>query len=479
MTGVTFLIFAVFAVPVLIVRPATAVGLLIASMLVWPEYLRIPMGPALMSAPRLIALVLLMRLIVNRPPGLAPLHRIDVLVFAGWLWTLIATFATGSETWHVSQMIGRVFDTVLMYAVARLAFVNPDDWGRIALPLALTTLFMTAAGVLETLDVYHLYANLEAYRPFEGFEFEKGDEYRLGLLRAKASLSVHIYFGMAMVILAGVHWSMRSYARYPLSGKTAALIAAVGALTSMSSGPWLALAVVIILNSYYYYPRLIKPSLIGFALFCGFLETASNRHFYYLIDYLALDGGTAWYRARLLEVAVAQLHEYWLVGYGAQLPNHWGALIDGRLHLDVVNQFVVVALYGGLPALIALVWSHGAAVRRCVVFWRRTEDIRIRQVVFGLAAALISLDFASMSVSLYGPPLLMSYVLLGLCAGACNTVLAVKPAPRPNLFGAARQSRFAAAQESGGDYRAGGADAAHGLARPTPRDPKKIRPGLV
>jgi hypothetical protein len=112
-------------------------------------------------------------------------------------------------------------------------------------------------------------------------------------------------------------------------------------------------------------------------------------------------------------VAFNQWQEYWLFGTGGVTPNHWGPMIDGRWYVDLVNHFVILALYGGFINFILYIASHILAVKAAVKTWRCSPDSRHRIMVFGFAATLIALDTTSMSVGIFGPPMLLSYILLG------------------------------------------------------------------
>jgi hypothetical protein len=115
-----------------------------------------------------------------------------------------------------------------------------------------------------------------------------------------------------------------------------------------------------------------------------------------------------------LEVAASQLYEFWLIGVGSNWPHHWGLLLDGRLHIDVVNHFLIVALYGGLPAMFLYILSHWYALKRIVALFRSTGDSTVSKVAFHLGIVLVALDFSTLSVGLFGPPLPLSNMLLGL-----------------------------------------------------------------
>lgn len=417
MIGVTLVVTFVFIILALSCRRSgAALGIVIMSMMLWPEFLRIPIGLAEMSVPRLVALVLLIKyFIVGQHRGMG-YGKLDTLVIFLWVYTVLATLLAGAEFFHVSQMIGRGFDTVLMYFLARMTVRSPEDVKGLYTGLAITAVCMGLLGVYEAAGYASPYALLTDYRLW--LWYDKDDEYRYGFLRAKGSTLIHIYFGMAMMLFMGFIWSLRGYVKSRAVFVIALSSALLGVLSSMSSGPWLACIALIIFVWFEKHPRLIKPGIYLAIAISIFFEIISNRHFYNLIDYLALDPQTAWYRTMLLEVAFSQWREYWLVGVGSNWPHHWGEILDGRDHIDVVNHFLIVALYGGLPALLMYLATHYLAMKKVIYAWGNDLYAPRRYMLFVLAAALIALDFSSMSVGLFGPPLLLSNILLGAMVSA-------------------------------------------------------------
>jgi hypothetical protein len=414
LTGFTALVAIFFGLLALTRRNnGAAVAVLILSMLIWPEYLRFPLGLFNASVPRFVALLLLAKAIGRGRHQNISTCAVDRLVFWLWLWILLATVISSATQDHLIETFGRGLDTILMYFVVRLYIITFDDMKGMVWWLALCAVLMGIIGIVETVTGYSPYAGMTEYRTWKWFD-EEPPKYRLGLMRAKGSTSVHIFFGLAMMILTGILWSIVKGTSRNRFISVAILFGFAGAFASMSSGPWLGCAMILLLGLYRHRLNWIKPTLMLIAIMAIGLEVASNRHFYNLIDYLALDAHTAWYRTRLFEVAASQLYEFWLIGVGSNWPHHWGLLLDGRLHIDVVNHFLIIALYGGLPAMFLYILSHWYALKRIVTLFRSTGDTSVSKVAFHLGVVLVALDFSTLSVGLFGPPLPLSNMLLGL-----------------------------------------------------------------
>jgi hypothetical protein len=356
LTALAALIVSVLA---LTLRPGRALGVVVASALVWPEYARLPLGLAQMSVPRFGALFLVLRMATYTRSAGFRLRWADGCVLALWLWSVAASAVAGGDQAEIVYQLGRGLDTVFLYFAARLAVSRREDFGLMAIPLAAGAVWMAIAGVGEAVLSRSPY---EGFRdlPSWGFDWGKDPEYRWGFLRAQASTTHAIYFGTAMVIVAGILWSLRGIrsARWvAVPGTVAALIAAV---SSLSSGPQSGIAFLVLSNLLYFRPGWIKPALVFTVVMSVAMEVFSKRHFIYVfIDLIAFGSSNGWYRARLLDVAIQQWRDYWLVGIGGG-EIFWGPLIDGRLHTDVVNNFIIVALYGGLLAVALFPPSTGS-----------------------------------------------------------------------------------------------------------------------
>jgi len=390
--------------------PGRAIGIIMASMLLWPEYLRVPLGVVQMSAPRAAAMVLVIRLLSGARGKSFRWNVVDILICVGWAWDLTANVIMGAGDVQLIMMAGRILDTVMMYLAARLALRDINDFKQLITPLVLTALFMGGMGAFEAIMSRSPYDPLYAFggNPW----FDKEAEYRYGFLRARASTGHAIYFGVVMALLAGILWSLRGMAKSKLVVWIGCGAACVGTLSSLSSGPQIALATLLICGAFFYIPWAIRPAQIALVSLCILVEFASNRHFFQLADYIAISSETAWYRGRLMEVAAERIGEYWFAGVGDNTPNHWGMLIDTRLHVDVVNHFIIVALYGGLFSLFCYSAVLIMAIRGCARAWR-SPDRAVRTLAFGLSCTLISLMVASMSIGLFGPPLITTYLLIG------------------------------------------------------------------
>ncbi len=391
-------------------RPGAAIGIVIFSTLIWPEYLRVGIGLAEMSVPRFIALILFLKLFMFSKQKLPKFNLVDLSVLAFWGWTIFAAFSS-PEGPRASRMVGAGLDTVLMYAIARLALRREKDLEDLILPVALIAIIMCGFGVAESITHSSPFHQLEQYRNWVNLGDEAGE--RLGFLRARASTSVPIFFGLAMVLLSGLLWATKAHSNRKFLHLIAIAASVLGALTSLSSGPWIGCAILFACNAFEKRTNLIKPMMWLMLLAIIFVEVASNRHFYHLISYLGLSGGTAWYRTRLIEVMLSHIDEYWAIGIGGKSTDHWIDEIGGQASLDIVNHFLLLAYLSGVMAPILYLTAHIIAIKKAIKAYNSPSPKKYKRFIFCLASAIVALDITSLSVGIYGPSLIISNMMLG------------------------------------------------------------------
>jgi hypothetical protein len=273
-----------------------------------------------------------------------------------------------------------------------------------------------------------LYTGLGQYcswAPTKGMIYQE----RHGLNRAMGPQGETILFGLGFVTFLPLTWLLR-YERTPWKylSYLFVLIAIVGVLSTVSSGPLLALIVAMLALALEKAKSLVKPILLMVLLGCLTIEVTSSRHFWYTLADFTMDPETAWYRARLLDVAIDQLPEYWLYGYGRTNPG-WGRLIDGSNWTDSVNDYVVHASNYGVFGLAICVTLQVAAIRRMARIVRRSRDPWLVSAAWALSATLICLMAAFWSVSLFSTMVTIYYILIALIA-AVDVMSRTQPATR-------------------------------------------------
>jgi hypothetical protein len=205
-----------------------------------------------------------------------------------------------------------------------------------------------------------------------------------------------------------------------LLGIVGALFAVVGTLSSLSSGPWVALAVFGAAALLVRRPALVRPILLVLLLGCLAGEVGSNRRIYYLIQYVGFVSGTGWYRARLLEVALRKLPEYWLLGYGFQDPG-WGWEIAFQRGTDVTNHFILLAVRGGVAATASFVAMLVVVMLRLRRVFLQVPASLLGRASWYLGSMTVAVALGGMSVALMDVESLF-VVMVGVATGPAFVV---------------------------------------------------------
>ncbi len=414
MVPVTLVVMCVGVLLVLKSPPTRALGWLAASCLLYPEYLRVPLGLLQLSCPRLMATVLLIKLWATGT-GKFEWRLPDYLVLTIWTWDLFANLIAGAPT-HVLTNFGGIFlDTVLMYFASRRVFTNRGSYSELLLPISITALIAGALGVQEAFTGNSPLRALYQYHTWVWIR--KEDMYRFGLMRAQGATAHAIYYGISMLVIVGFLVSLRPRDNFKQSllWQASILVGMLGVLMSLSSGPVTALGAFVVFLSFHKFPGLIKPAILVAFATAFVLQLVSNRSVFYLVSYLDPIGGGSWYRAALMEVALQMLPEYWLFGTGGVRPDHWGEFIDTREHVDLVNNYIIQMVRGGVPSLLLFVTCVSYIISSVVKQFRRASG-EFRFILFSLTACYLAVLLSGVSCGLFGSSNIFAHILLGALA---------------------------------------------------------------
>ncbi len=429
----------VASIGVVVVLASSAVSGLIAFLavlLLYPDYLRVSLGSVDISACRIIITILLLRCVAD--PAIMSRFRwkpLDSLVLASMVVFSLTLMFTTDVLEVLENRAGFVMDTVFVYLAVRLIVVDRPSFVTIAKAVSIITVFLAVHAVVETFTGKSLYAGLGQYCPWA---HTKGMEYqtRYGLNRAMGPPGETILFGLSFASLVPMIWMLRheslSWGRWAY---TLSFIAICGVAATVSSGPYLALIVVLGCLSLEYAKSLVKPLIVLFIIGCAAIEVISNRHFYHVLADFTMDPVSGWYRARLIDVAIMQLPNYWLTGYGFVDPG-WGPLINALPRTDAVNDYVVHAMTYGLFGLIAYVAVLSRSIYDVARCYSATHSPWMKSCCWALASSLLGLLFAIWSVSMFGQMTSQLYFIIGLhgALAVCSTA----PIPAPQSRAATR-----------------------------------------
>ena len=393
----------------------------IASVMFYSPMLTVPIGTIDLTVGRIVIAALLARTFLSLRGGKAwRLNIIDILVVLLFAWGTFALMITEGSTAALENRAGAFMDTVLVYLAARLTLTRKADFISAAKALCFMILISATLGITESLTGWTPYMGLRAYSAaLRGGLSGEGARHGLrhGLYRASVSGANSIVFGMSFVFLMPFLLTLwKASGRWRGVATVSLTAAVVGTFSSMSSGPFMFIVVFCACALLILRPGLVKPVLIGCLLVCVAVEVASNRHFYHLIGYLALGSSAVWYRARLFEVAVGHLHEYWAFGYGFRDPG-WGLLLDGRQYTDACNHYILLAVRHGILASAFFLGILTAVLVRLRRAYIKLRPDPMSDAAWYMASMFVALSLTLWSVGLMGVAQSFFYAMCGVVAG--------------------------------------------------------------
>jgi hypothetical protein len=418
MEGVTLLVAAVGCLLVLCVRPVYGLAVYTISSMWYPYYVgTVSVGTIDFSAGRIIIIALFLKILFATDLAnkfkVVWLDRIVVILF-------LAEVAAGLTIIEPMKLLenrsGDFFDMALPYFAVRLIITTKEHY------ILLLKAIAWSVGVLAVLACYESLTgnNLVQFeRPLSVPEIRANFFYR-----AQTTFHNPIYFGVFCGMVGAMCMGlMKKAGSNTLLYKILIVLIFLGAFFSMSSGGLLAMFGAIGFLCFYRFRRRWKEAIIGIILMCVLVEIISNRHFYSVIDRFTFNSATTWYRARLFEVAFLEggMSGHWITGYGFDEPG-WGPKIDMRDRTDMVNHYLLELCRYGLVGFIPFCAVIIMAIKRLFTgFWSLTND-EDTWLIWCVAGGLFGVLLAFNSVSLFGQPMTMLYMIFGFCVAVPEIV---------------------------------------------------------
>jgi hypothetical protein len=423
MQGVTLTFALIACLLVVTLRPPYALAAYLTALLWYPGFLAVSVGTIDIMVGRFVVAVLLLRCLCS--DGIRSKFvwcRLDTLVSISMFVYVVTFFITGSDSFEaiVENRGGYLMDTWCAYMATRFIVTDRARLISVIKCVSLSLVPLAILGVIECVTFWQPFAPLWVYSPWWRGGTRFVSEARFGFARAIGPFSHAILFGgnFAMFLpliyyLRGEKNDWRPFA-YILSG-----VALLGALSSMSSGPWVMVIVVIFCLAMERYKVWVKPLVISIVLSCIFIGTASNRPFYHVIASWANPlGGAGWHRARLVDLAIENFNEWWLVGYGDKDPG-WGPQL-GMVWTDVTNEYILNGIRYGLLGVIVLCAVLAKAFQGLIATHRKMTQPASKSLCWAFGSLLFGVVVTWMSVSFFGQLITLFYCCLGMIGSLCS-----------------------------------------------------------
>lgn len=362
---------------------------------------------------RILALFGWTRLILRREIYLLRLNAIDMAII---LWT-ISSLTAYTLLWRTSDAFiyrcGATYNVIGLYFIFRFLLRDIEDVVRVTRLLAVLILPLAIAMLLEKMSGRNTFAVFGGVPDITVI--------RDGVLRCQGPFAHPIMagtFGATVAALFVALW---------WQGHLSKLLAVLGLaassviiITSGSSGP--VMAAVAALFGFAMWPIRMQMRFIRRAIVLVLLtlELVMKAHVWFLMARVNIfSGSDGWHRAYLIDRAVYNFFDWWLVG--TKSTEAWGYSL-----WDITNGFVSEAANGGLVTLILFV----VIITRCfrgVGRSLRAADSRRQQIfIWGLGAALLAHVTTYFSVSYFDQNSVNWLLLLAMIATVCAQFLDAK-----------------------------------------------------
>jgi len=450
MAELTLLVGCVVGMAVFFVRPVYGLILYVAAIAWYPSHLMVSVGTIDFTVRRIVILALLARLLLKtraRPFRLILLDKLVVAYFVAEM--LSGAFVSSSLMALLENRFGAVFDMVLPYFAVRLAIQTRQQYLQLLKGVVLVAAPLGIVGLAECLTGWNPMAFLRVYEtPEAGLVYYTSPE-RFGLIRASVGFSHSIMYGLFLAMLGPVCAGLLQNTREKVLCWIGLALMGLGVFASVSSGSVLAAGLALGFIAFFPWRRHWKVTVTIIVIMCASVEIISNRHFYDVLGDFTFSSQTAWYRSRLIDVALFEggMSDHWLTGFGYNVDPGWGPRLDGRSYTDTVNQYILELHRFGLVGLIPFLALNVVAVKWLRRAYRASALTTDRWLVWCVSGSLFGLWAAMMSVSLFGPPTTVFFMLLAF-AGLLPDVLGEPAKVRVNVARTRGPDEAAAAQPS-------------------------------
>jgi len=425
MQDLTLLVSLIGCLLVFFTTPVYGLIVYIGVLVLYPSYLTVPIWTIDFTAHRIVILSVYANLFLRTSlPNRFKPTWLDNIIIVYFICQVLAGITTTPVLKIIENRAGGVFDMVLPYFAVRMIVTSKEQYLSllkgilfIAVPLAIVGIYqcLTGNNPVGFLKKYYAWEESKGYSPIPRHGFFRAD------VTFAMSIMYGLFFAMFGPICAGVLRNSRKHKTLYIIGLA---LMVIGVLTSVSSGPMLAALLAILFIFFYRWRKFWRPLVIVLIVLCGLVEAISNRHFYDVLGGFTLNSRTAWYRSRLISVALFQggMSDHWLTGFGFADPG-WSAMIDNRSHTDMVNHYLLVLSRYGLVAFIPFITMNLLVIKKLIDAGKSSVLDSDRWLVWCLAAGLFGLAGAFVSVSLFGQPTTIYYIMIGL-AGAMPVIVA-------------------------------------------------------
>lgn len=352
------------------------------------------------------------RLLVRGEFRAIRLNPIDRILIA---WTIVSflTYVLLWQTWDsVVYRLGQSYNAIGMYFLFRFLLRDFDEIKRTLQQLAFFIIPLALVMLNERLTGLNVFAVFGGVSPVTLV--------REGTLRCQGPFAHPILAGTfgatQLALFVGLWW--QGGANRLL---TAVAIAAATIITIVagSSGPVIALGFAILGLAMWPLRAHMRKIRWGLSITIILLHLVMKAPVWFLIGRVTVyDSSTGFHRAYLIDRAIANFFDWWLVG--TKDTAHWGYYL-----FDVTNAYVWEGVNGGLLTMILFILtisrSFGGVGRTVAALELGKTSPSMPKTVWALGAALLAHVATFISVTYFDQNYVNWYLLLAMISTVTAT----------------------------------------------------------
>ncbi len=376
------------------------------------------------SHPKVLALVLLLPLFISEKPDkrISRLNPIDWAVILFFVWSTALSFRSLSMGGILRETLWQFLHFVMPYLVIRRHLSN---YGLVFTALSFALMSQALIAASEAILKWHVHTDVESLAGYSNYVVQQY-KYRWGFLRAQASFMNPLIFALFanMAFLCSVIFFMKIGMKVPKTySKFWALVSLgftlLGTLASVSRAGMAGsvLIVIILMVMMWAIERKVDPKRILLTLFFTGLLGVATLGQDFLYSHFE-------YRMRLFDVSTVVIGENMLFGVVDPM-NHPGmqSLKQGEGIVDLVNTYLAIGLFNGLPGLCLFIYAIFGGLNRLYDCLRLTSGDKLTFGLFAFASLSI-LAFNITTTSSFGWSYYWIWLLLAIASNIIATVKA-------------------------------------------------------
>ncbi len=374
---------------------------------------------------RIIILTGFLRIAMRREYDHVRLNDLDILL----ILYVISSVIIKTMLWQTSAVfinrLGLAYDAIGSYFLFRCLIKDYDDFRNltqqmtfIIIPLGITILIEFFTGR----NLFSIFGGVPEFSELREGKFRCQGSFRHPILAGT--------FGATLMPLFIPLWPSEE-TRNKLICFLGISSSTIIAMAATSSGPLMAYFFAIIglmMWDFRDHMRVIRWGLF-FSLLT--IHLTMKAPVWFLMARLAeLLGGSGWHRAQIVDQAINNFDEWWLLG--TKVTVHWTGqgLLTNPESADITNHFVGVGVNGGLISLVFFILIIIYCFKRLGFSLQlmKNATIDVKMTLWALGVAVFAHVISFMSVSYFDQIIIFWYMVLAVIASLTTyNSLANKP----------------------------------------------------